>query len=82
MTTAAGRRRLVEVALGTWFAVSCAAYAGFIDLPRLPRWLATAMFWMSAAGNAMWYGFVRPRLALSRTARANSLGNGEALPPQ
>lgn len=61
------RRRIVDIALAAWLAAGCAAYAGFIDLPGLPRWLDTAAFWMAAAGNALWHGVARPWLASRQT---------------
>ena len=52
--------RAIEVVGGIWFALSCAVYARFIDLPDIPLLTDEMALYGSAAANGLWWGFVRP----------------------
>jgi len=61
-----------------WFALSCAEYAGFVDVPvpalvPLPGWLAILP---AAIWNALWWGFAYPRVEARRKQR-NTLDNAD-----
>lgn len=52
--------RAIEIVGGTWFVLSCAVYARFIDLPDIPLLTDELALYGSAVANAVWWGFVRP----------------------
>ena len=53
-------KRPIEIAGAIWFALGCAVYARFLALPAIPFLTDQMALYMSAATNALWYGFVRP----------------------
>ncbi|NNC60600.1 MAG: hypothetical protein HKO05_11500 [Erythrobacter sp.] len=54
------QERAIEIVGGIWFALSCAVYARFIDLPDIPFSTDELALYASAAANGVWWGFVRP----------------------
>lgn len=69
------RWHIVLAVLGAaWFALSCADYAGFVDLPvilPLSGWVGIlpAVIW-----NGVWWGFAYPRIEARRAERGNREG--------
>ncbi len=49
-----------------WFAVSCAVYARFIDLPEIPFLTDRIALYLSGGWNALWWGFAKPYLERQR----------------
>lgn len=60
--------RSLGIAGAIWFAVSCASYARFIDLPAIPLVTDRYAFWLAGAWNGAWWGFLHP--AVERRKRA------------
>ena len=60
-----------------WFALGCAASAGFVDLPRIP-FVTDRLGWLVAGmWNALWWGLAYPRIAARREQRrAMETNNG------
>ena len=54
---------------GVWFAATCAVYARFISLPEIPFLTDEIALYLSAAYNAIWWGFLRPAIEKRKTAR-------------
>ena len=66
--------RALTITGAIWFAISCASYAGFVDLPRIPFVTDRYAFWLSGAWNAIWWGFLHPRLARRKAALIGEAG--------
>lgn len=62
--------RLISIAAAIWFWLGIAIQARFIPLPEMPRPLESAIFWAGIAGNAVWWGYLRPRIAKRGEQRA------------
>ncbi len=45
-----------------WLAMSSAAYARFLSLPKIPYLTDELALYLSAAYNAGWWGFLRPAI--------------------
>jgi hypothetical protein len=52
------------------FALSCASYAGFIHLPKFQFLTGLPALIFSVVYNAVWWGFVYPRVDENRKRRA------------
>lgn len=57
-----------------WFALVCADYAGFIDLPEFTLIGGAAGLIVAVLYNAVWWGFLNPRVQVLRAARGGALG--------
>ena len=69
--------RLFTIGGAIWLALSCAAYARFIDLPEIP-FVTDRNAWMfSGAYNAIWWGFIHPQID-KRRAGASDERDGES----
>ena len=64
-------RRPLTIIGVIWFALSWADTARFIDLPKIPLLTGTAAMWVSTAYNAIWWGFLNPRIERRRKERAD-----------
>ena len=53
---------LVMIVGGLWFAISCAANAGFIDLPEIPLVTGKLGLALSTVANALLWSWLRPKL--------------------
>ena len=61
--------RAITIAAAIWFWLGIAIQARFLPLPGMPRELELAIFWLGAAFNAVWWGFMRPAIDKRRKAR-------------
>lgn len=66
--------RVLGIAGAIWFALGCASYARFIDLPRIPFVTDRYAFWLSGAWNAVWWGFLHPRIEQRKVAIGGGAG--------
>ena len=74
----ASHERPIALIGGLWFAVSCAQYAGFVDLPEIPLLTGMTAIYASAAANALWWGFLRPAIERRKQALvAHDVVSGE-----
>ena len=55
---------------GLWFVLSWADTSRFIDLPEFPLLTGTSAIIASSTYNAIWWGFLNPRIERRRKARA------------
>ena len=60
--------KALSILSGLWLALSCAAYARFIDLPDIPFVTDQNAWVFSGAWNAAWWGFLHPAIAKRRKA--------------
>ena len=66
---AARYRRTISILAAIWFAISCAAWAGFVTLPQLAILTGKPAVYASAAFNALWWGWMNPRIMRRRAER-------------
>ncbi len=59
---------LLMIVGGLWFFVSCAANAGFIDLPEIPLVTGTLGLALSTGANALWWSWLRPKIEQRKKA--------------
>lgn len=52
----------VGVLAAIWFWAGVAVYANFIDLPNVPPIVRHAFFWAGVAANALWWGYLNPKV--------------------
>ena len=64
----------LAVASGLWFALTCAAYANFIDLPAIVIIGGLPGVILAGLWNAIWWGLLYPRAERRRAARTNARG--------
>lgn len=63
-------QRALAIIGALWFALGCAASAGFVDLPRIP-FVTDSLGWLVAGiWNALWWGAINPALERRRAAHA------------
>ena len=76
---AARFRRPISILAAGWFGISCAAWSGFITLPKLAFLTGMPAIFASSAFNALWWGWLNPRILRRRTERDASVSqNSEA----
>jgi hypothetical protein len=68
---AARYKRPLLVVGGVWFVLSWANTARFIDLPEIPLLTGPGAIIASTVYNAIWWGFINPRIERRRKARAD-----------
>ncbi|PIW54762.1 MAG: hypothetical protein COW16_09530 [Sphingomonadales bacterium CG12_big_fil_rev_8_21_14_0_65_65_10] len=56
-------KRALTIGGAIWFWASMAVYARLVSLPDLPDWARQGFFWTGVAYNAIWWGFIQPRIA-------------------
>lgn len=77
ITAFSDRHRLAMSILGgVWFVLAWADTAKFIDLPTIPLVTDKAALWVSAAYNAIWWGFINPRIERRRKDCADMTSTG------
>lgn len=59
---AARHERTISIVGGIWFWAGIAVYANFIELPDVPEMVRQGFFWLGVAANAVWWGFLRPKI--------------------
>lgn len=59
-------QRAITIGAALWFWASAAVYARFLVLPEIPQAVKDAFFWGSIPANALWWGFLRPRIEARR----------------
>lgn len=69
---AARHQRAIGIAGAAFFVLSTAIYAQFIDLPKFDWLSERALMIASTVFNALWWGFVHPRIEARRKVRAEA----------
>lgn len=64
-------QRAITIGAAIWFWTGVAVYARFLALPDLPQFVKDAVFWTSVPANAIWWGFLRPRIDARREELAS-----------
>ncbi len=70
-------KKLVSVLSVAWMGLTCAIQARFISLPDIPFLTDKAAMWLSIGFNAVWWGFLVPRIDERRKTRASGQEAGQ-----
>lgn len=65
-------RQAITIGAGIWFWAGVAVYANFIALPDMPEWLRSGFFWAGVAVNAIWWGFLKPKVDAVDDSQSNN----------
>lgn len=63
-------QKIIGAVSVVWFALSCALAARFVSLPDFIPLDETTQLMVSGCFNALWWGFVNPRVERRRAERA------------
>lgn len=75
-------KRTLSVVGAAWFALGCAVYARFLELPEIPYLTKEVALYSGAAYNAIWWGFARPAIERRTKALKSKKEAEEGLKPR
>ena len=61
----------ISVVSVTWFALSCASFAQFVELPDFALFNGLVPVFIGVAINAIWWGALYPRVEARRKSRVD-----------